>query len=188
MRSRPQAQRAALRTVAVSSRRRTGGHSLCHRLWAGLDSRPLTVVIDHLPLRGEGTPAALSRSAIPLGHLEKLNRRTNRAYLLKEAFREFWNYKRKGWARRFLNKWSRWATHSRLEPMRDGAWMLRRHQEDILNYFALRIDNGAAEGMNNKAKVVSHRCYGFRTAETFITALYHCLFDLPEPQLVHRFL
>ena len=123
-----------------------------------------------------------------LGHLEKLNLRTNRAYLLKETFREFWNYKRKGWARRFLNKWFWWATHSRLEPMRDVAWMLRRHQEDILNYFALRIDNGAVEGMNNKAKVVSHRCYGFRTAATYITALYHCLGDLPEPKLVHRFL
>lgn len=123
-----------------------------------------------------------------LGHLEKLNLRTNRAYLLKESFREFWNYGTKGWAKKFLNKWFWWATHSRLEPMRDFAWMLRRHQDDILNYFDLRIDNGAVEGMNNKAKVVSHRCYGFRTASTYILALYHCLGNLPEPQLVHRFL
>ena len=123
-----------------------------------------------------------------LGHLEKLNLRCNRAWLLKESFREFWNYKRKGWARRFLKKWFWWATHSRLEPMRDFAWMLRRHEKDILNYFHIRIDNGAVEGMNNKAKLVSHRCYGFRTAKTYITALYHCLGDLPEPQLVHRFL
>lgn len=123
-----------------------------------------------------------------LGHLEKLNLRCNRAYLLKETFREFWKYKRKGWARRFLKKWFWWATHSRLIPMRDFAWMLRRHEEDILNYFDLRINNAAVEGMNNKAKVVSHRCYGFRTATTFIIALYHCLGNLPEPELVHRFL
>jgi len=123
-----------------------------------------------------------------LGHLEKLNLRSNRAYLLKEGFREFWNYKRKGWARRFLKKWFWWATHSRLKPMRDFAWMLRRHEDGILAYFDERISNGAVEGMNNKAKVVSHRCYGFRTAATYITALYHCLGDLPEPQLVHRFL
>lgn len=123
-----------------------------------------------------------------LGHLEKLNLRCNRAYLLKESFREFWNYQHQGWARRFLKKWFWWATHSRLEPMRDFAWMLRRHEEDILNYFNMRITNGAVEGMNNKAKVVSHRCYGFRTASTYITALYHCLGNLPEPELVHRFL
>ena len=75
-----------------------------------------------------------------------------------------------------------------LEPMRDFAWMLRRHEEGIVSYFDLRIDNGLVEGMNNKAKVVSHRCYGFRTAKTYITALYHCLGNLPEPKLVHRFL
>jgi len=123
-----------------------------------------------------------------LGHLEKLNLRCNRAWLLKESFREFWDYKRKGWAKRFLKKWFWWATHSRLKPMRDFAWMLRRHEEDILSYFEMRIDNGAVEGMNNKAKVVSHRCYGFRTASNYITALYHCLGDLPEPKLVHKFL
>lgn len=123
-----------------------------------------------------------------LGHLEGLNLRCNRAYLLKESFRELWGYKRKGWARRFLKTWFWWATHSRLKPMRDFAWMLRRHEEGILNYFDQRISNGAVEGMNNKAKVVSHRCYGFRTVNTYITALYHCLGDLPEPQNVHRFL
>jgi len=123
-----------------------------------------------------------------LGHLEKLNLRCNRGYLLKESFRELWGYKRKGWAKRFLKKWFWWATHSRLKPMRDFAWMLRRHEQDILNYFETRIDNGAVEGMNNKAKVVSHRCYGFRTANHYIIALYHCLGRLPEPELVHKFL
>lgn len=123
-----------------------------------------------------------------LGHLEKLNLRCHRAYLLKESFREFFEYQHKGWAARFLKKWFWWATHSRLKPMRDFAWTLRRHEEDILNYFEMKIDNGAVEGMNNKAKVVSHRCYGFRTAATYITALYHCLGKLPEPELVHRFL
>lgn len=123
-----------------------------------------------------------------LTNLVKLNLRCYRAYLLKESFREFWTYGTKGWARKFLKKWFWWATHSKLEPMRDFAWMLREHEEEILNYFDLRIDNGAVEGMNNKAKVVSHRCYGFRTANTYMMALYHCLGKLPEPELVHRFL
>lgn len=123
-----------------------------------------------------------------LSHLEKLNLRCNRAYLLKESFREFWNYKRKGWAGKFLKKWFWWATHSRLKPMRDFAWMLRRHEENILTYFDERISNGIVEGLNNKAKVMSRRCYGFRSAKNYITALYHCMGKLPEPELVHRFL
>jgi len=123
-----------------------------------------------------------------LGYLEKLNLKINRAYLLKESFRELWNYKCKGWAKRFLAKWFWWATHSRVKAMRDFAWLLRNHQEGVLNYFKMRITNGIVEGLNNKAKVISHRCYGFRTAGTFILALYNCLGKLPEPQTVHRFL
>jgi transposase len=122
-----------------------------------------------------------------LGYLEKLNLKINRAYLLKEAFREFWNYRRKGWAKRFLHKWFWWATHSRLKPLRDFAWMLRDHQEGVLNYFKARITNGIVEGMNNKAKAIAHRCYGFRTETNYILALYHNLGELPEPKYLHRF-
>ena len=72
--------------------------------------------------------------------------------------------------------------------MRDFAWMLRRHQDNILTYFQLKITNGVVEGLNNKAKVVSHRSYGFRTSFIYITDLYHCMGKLPVPQLLHKFL
>jgi transposase len=122
-----------------------------------------------------------------LGFLERLNLRVHRAYLLKELFRELWTYTRKGWAARYLKKWFWWATHSRLKPLRDFAWMLRRHEEGILAYFQLRIDNGVVEAMNNNAKQVSHRAHGFRTPTTFAVNLYHCLGHLPLPIPVHKF-
>ena len=71
--------------------------------------------------------------------------------------------------------------------MREFAWMIRRHQDHILNYFKVPIDNGAVEGLNNKAKVISHRAYGYRSAETFTLALLHGMGKLPEPPLTHRF-
>jgi len=124
---------------------------------------------------------------VRLSDLEKLNLKINRAYLLKEAFRKFWDYSYPAWAKKYLNQWFWWATHSRLKPMRDFAWMIRRHQDDILNYFKVPIDNGAVEALNNKAKVISRRAYGYRTAETFKLALYHGMGNLPEPQLTHKF-
>ena len=127
------------------------------------------------------------KQAARLSQLESLNLKINRAYLLKEAFREFWNYHRAGWALRYLKRWFWWATHSRLPPMRDFAWMLRRHEEGILNYFRVPIHNGTVEGLNNKAKIVIHKAYGFRTAQTYICNLYHCLGDLPMPEIMHRF-
>ncbi len=122
-----------------------------------------------------------------LADLEQLNLKINRAYLLKESFREFWGYTTVGWAKQYLDKWLWWATHSRLKPLRDFAWMLRRHQDDVLTYFKLPINNGATEGLNNKAKVISHKAYGFRSAKNFIRNLYHCMADLPLPQTMHTF-
>jgi len=78
-----------------------------------------------------------------LSDLVKLNLKINRAYILKEAFRKFWDYSYPAWAKEYLNQWFWWATHSRLKPMRDFAWMVRRQQDDILNYFKVPIDNGA---------------------------------------------
>jgi transposase len=37
------------------------------------------------------------------------------------------------------------------------------------------------EGMNNKIKSISHRSFGFRSAENFIAAIYHCCARLPLP-------
>jgi transposase len=125
---------------------------------------------------------------VRLSDLEKLNLKINRAYLLKEAFRRFWDYSYPAWAKRYLDQWFWWATHSRLEPIRKFAWMIRRHEEDILSYFKIPIHNGTVEGLNNKAKVISHRAYGYRTADTFKLALYHGLGKLPMPQLAHKFL
>ena len=123
-----------------------------------------------------------------LGYLERLNLKINRAYLLKEAFRRLWTYAHPGWAKRYLTKWFWWATHSRLKPLRDFAWMLRRHQEGILSWFKVPLDNGSTEAMNNNAKAVSHRAHGYRTAATFTLSLLHCLGKLPLPETVHRFL
>jgi transposase len=123
-----------------------------------------------------------------LSTLEQLNLKINRAYLLKEAFRNFWSYSKPGWASKYLKKWFWWATHSRLKPMRDFAWLLRRHEKNILSYFNVPIHNGSVEGLNNKAKVISHKAYGFRSAKKYILNLYHCMADLPQPKLVHTFM
>lgn len=128
------------------------------------------------------------KQRVRLSQLEKMNLKINRAYLLKEAFSRLWTYRTKGWARRFLKQWFWWATHSRLKPMRDFAWMVRRHEEGILNYFKVPISNGIVEGLNNKAKVISHRAYGYRSFENYRLALYLCMGKLPRPETNFKFL
>jgi transposase len=115
-----------------------------------------------------------------LGELLKTNRKVVKAYYLKEAFQSFWDYKQPGHASRYLNQWFWWATHSRIDPLRDFAWMLRRHWDGIMAWTRTRVSNGALEGMNNKIKSLSHCAFGFRKAQTFIDIIYHCCGGLPE--------
>jgi transposase len=102
-------------------------------------------------------------------------------------FRRLWDYTRRGWAANYLKRWFWWATHSRIKPLRDFAWMLRRHEEGILAYVDLRIDNGSVEAMNNNAKAISHRARGYRSEATFSLAMIHGLGKLELPKCRHRF-
>jgi transposase len=125
---------------------------------------------------------------ITLSELLKSSFKIVRAYLLKELFRRLWGYTSKAWAAKYLKRWFWWATHSRLKPLREFAWMLRRHEEGILSYFDLRIDNGIVEAMNNNAKAISHRARGYRSENTFSLAMIHGLGKLQLPECQHRFL
>src|ERR1700738_3804303 len=63
------------------------------------------------------------------------NLKTIRAYLLKEAFQQRWDYNSPAWAGKFLDEWCRQTMRSRIEPMKKIATSLRKHRELILNYF-----------------------------------------------------
>jgi transposase len=116
-----------------------------------------------------------------LSTLVRWNTPLVRAWYLKEAFQLFWTYTQPWRAQQHLNKWIRSAVRSRLEPFKKFAQMLRSHLDGILPWTTIRLSNGAVEGMNNKIKSISHRSFGFRTAENFIAAIYHCCARLPLP-------
>lgn len=124
-----------------------------------------------------------------LADLLKCNTKTIRAYLLKEDFQRFWEYKSPAWAGKFLDQWCTRTMRSRIDPMKKVAKMLRSHKPLLLNWFRAKnaIALGCVEGFNNKAKVVTKRSYGFRTYDQLKIALYHALGDLPEPDTTHRF-
>jgi transposase len=128
------------------------------------------------------------KQKLRLQGLEKLNLRVNRAYLLKEAFRELWEYTHPEKAKEYLHTWLSWARHSRLQPFVEFARMVHRHINGILNWFALGLNNGMVEALNRKAKLIAARAYGYRTPHTFALAMYHCLGKLEMPNLTHKFL
>lgn len=129
------------------------------------------------------------QQTVKLQELVKHNLRSVRARLMREDFQRFWEYRRPGWAGKFLDEWCRRAMRSRLDPIKKVASSLRNHRGLILNWFRAHgtISAGTVEGLNNKAKLTTRKAYGFREAETAKIALYHTLGGLPEPEFTHEF-
>jgi transposase len=116
-----------------------------------------------------------------LSTLVRWNTPLVRAWYLKESFQLFWAYKQPWRAKQHLLKWMNSAMRSKLEPFKKFVQMLRSHLDGVLAWTKTRLSNGAVEGMNNKIKSISHRSFGFRSAENFIAAIYHCCARLPLP-------
>jgi transposase len=129
------------------------------------------------------------RQTVKLDELLKYNLQSVRAYLHREDFQRFWEYRLPVWAGWFLDEWCSRVMRSRLEPMKKVARSLRSHRELLLNWFRAKgtISAGIVEGFNNKAKLTMRKSYGFREYETIELALYHQLGNLPQPELAHRF-
>ena len=107
--------------------------------------------------------------------LQALNLKTGRAYALKEALAELWDYQSRAWAEKYRGRWHLWATHSRLKPMIEVARMIKEHLNGVMNYFTHRITNAVAEGLNSKVATIQKMAYGFRNKEHFkIAVLFRC--------------
>ena len=107
--------------------------------------------------------------------IRKGNLRTGRAWAMKEALREFWNYTYSRCAEKFFHRWYFWVTHSRLSPMVKVAKTLKLHLPNILTYFKHRISNATAEGLNSKIQMVKEMACGFRNRDHYKLEIYfHC--------------
>lgn len=129
------------------------------------------------------------KQKVKLNDLLGCNLKTIRAYLQREDFKSFWEYKSATWAGKFLEQWCTQVMRSKLEPMKQVAKTIRSHKALLLNWFEVKntISLGAVEGLNNKAKVVTKKSYGFKTPEMLKMSLYHKLGRLPVPDIAHRY-
>ena len=100
-----------------------------------------------------------------------VNLKTMRAYQIRLNFQELWLQPPEQ-AEAFLNKWYFWATHSRIEPVKEAAYTIKRHWDGVLNWFKSMINNGILEGFNSLVQAAKARARGYRTTEYLIPMIY----------------
>lgn len=103
--------------------------------------------------------------------VKKLNLKTSRAYQIKLTFQEIFTQPIDV-AETLLKKWFFWATHSRLQPVIDAAYTIKRHWDGVLQWFKSQITNGILEGINSLIQAAKAKARGYRTNRNLIAMSY----------------
>jgi transposase len=109
-----------------------------------------------------------------LWEVQTENRRLYRAFLLREELRLLYHLQDPRLAPAHLDAWLTWAARSRLRPFVRLARTLRAHRDGILAAIRLGLSNGRLEGLNSKIRLISHRSFGFHSADALIALVYLC--------------
>lgn len=109
-----------------------------------------------------------------LWEVQQANRSLYRAFLLREELRLLYHLPDPTLAPAHLNAWLNWASRSRLKPFVRLARTLREHRDGILAAIRLGLSNGRLEGLNSKIRLISHRAFGFHSADPLIALVYLC--------------
>ena len=107
-----------------------------------------------------------------------------KAYLLKEDFREFYRtdfrwHRLRGMCNRILelagnrlDGWIRRARESGLPTFEAFCKLLEKHRLGVLRYFVHQVSTGLSESMNAQINALKTRAHGYRDLDYFIYKIY----------------
>ncbi len=113
------------------------------------------------------------KQLLKLAEVVTTNRRMYRAFLLYGELRYIYRLPKHEAPDR-LDAWLAWASRSRLKPFVKLARTIRKHKAGVLAAIELGLSNGRLEAMNSKVRLISHRAYGFHSADALIGMIYLC--------------
>jgi len=133
--------------------------------------RPELIRTRYIWLKNQNNLKSAQRKTLEELQVKKLNLKTSRAYHIRINFQDFFTQPTET-AELFLKKWYFWATHSRLQPIIEAAYTIKRHWDGVLRWFHSRINNGMLEGFNSLVQAAKARARGYRTTRNLIAMIY----------------
>jgi transposase len=113
------------------------------------------------------------KQLLKLAEVVTTNKRMYRAFLLYGELRYIYKLPYHEAVER-LDAWLAWASRSRLKPFVKLARTIRKHKQGVLAALKLGLSNGRLEALNSKVRLLSHRAYGFHSANALIAMIYLC--------------
>lgn len=110
------------------------------------------------------------RNLESLDQLAKLNEPLYLAYLHKESFYDFFDFKptEVNEAEKFLITWIVDAFKSKLKALQEFAEYIKRNTKILLNIILTGRSSAISEGINRKIQVIKSMAYGYRNIQYFM--------------------
>jgi len=106
--------------------------------------------------------------------LSRMNLKTARAWRMKEAAAQLWDYSYLGVADKRWKELLAWISRSKLDPMIKAGKMIKKYFWGIMNAIRLKVSNAMLESMNSGIQKIKRMACGFRNRERFRMAiLFH---------------
>ena len=99
--------------------------------------------------------------------ISKLNLRSIKALHIRENFQAIYKTQTYEQFEALLKQWYFWATHSRIEPIKEAAYTIKNHWAGVLQWKKSMIDNGLLEGLNSLIQAAKAKARGFRVFKYF---------------------
>jgi len=104
--------------------------------------------------------------------MSNMNIKTMRAYNIRQSFQDIYQATTQEEFMTYLNKWYFWATHSRLEPIKQAAYTVKRHWDGIVKWYESKINNGILEGLNSVIQATKSKARGYKTFKNYKIIVY----------------
>ena len=94
--------------------------------------------------------------------MSKQNLKSLKALNIRETFQQIYNTANIELFTKQLKKWFYWATHSRIEPIKQAAYMIKRHWDGVIQWKVSQINNGILEGLNSVVQAAKRKARGYK--------------------------
>lgn len=135
-------------------------------------TNPLLKSSRYIFLKNRANHTAKQKETFDALSLSHTNLKTMKAYHIKEVFQQLYHTFNPEEFLKLLKKWYFWATHSRLEPIKEAAYTIKRHWYGIINWAFYKIDNGILEGFNSIFQAAKAKARGYKSTATIKTVIY----------------
>ena len=125
-------------------------------------NNPILKGTRYIFLKNEENLTAKQKTKKDALNMSKQNLKSLRALNIRETFQQIYNAATTELFTERLKDWYYWATHSKLESIKQAAYTIKRHWDGVIRWKESQINNGILEGLNSVVQAAKRKARGYK--------------------------